>query len=79
MERRGRKSAILLSKALSQCAWFVAFFKRIKVDVLFAITGEIFVKLRVGSRVGRDYVNQNDVDRNTITKSARVGLHILSP
>jgi hypothetical protein len=77
--RRGIKSAILLSKAFDKCVEFVAFLKRIKVDVWFAISGEMFVKLRVGSRVGRDCVDQNNIEINTITIPATVGLHILSP
>ena len=77
--RRGRKSTRLLSKALSKCVWFVAFFKRTKVDVWFAISGEMFVKLRAGSRVGRDCVSQNSVESNTITTPASVGLSKSSP
>jgi hypothetical protein len=38
---RGIKSAIPLSKALSQWVWFVDCFKPTKMDVWFAISGEM--------------------------------------
>jgi hypothetical protein len=44
------------------------------VDVWFAISGEMFVKLRVGSRAGWDCVDQNNIEINTITIPASVGL-----
>ena len=53
--------------------------KKINVDVWAAISGEIFVKLRTGSRVGRDCVVKNNVVINTIIIPATVGLSKSSP